>query len=129
MGGVGSNKSLCGTQPAIHLFALIGSSNGTTGTECLLATALSKHMSLKINFDNVDLFVLSGMENIMYFKAYEARFQNVVGILLLWRLGGSSGCTQYVSASWVIVLDPQAIEKNDGGSFDLRIPKEETSVL
>lgn len=32
--------------------------------------ALSKHMSLKINFDNVDLFVLSGMENIMYFKAY-----------------------------------------------------------
>lgn len=64
------NKSLCGTKPAIHLFALIGSSDGTTGTESLLATALSKHMSLKINFDNVDLFVLSGMENIMYFKAY-----------------------------------------------------------
>lgn len=66
----GSNKSLCGIKPAIHLFALIGSSDGTTGTESLLATALSKHMSLKINFDNVDLFVLSGMENIMYFKAY-----------------------------------------------------------
>jgi hypothetical protein len=55
------NKSPCGTKPTIHLFALIGSSYGTTGTESLLATALSKHMSLKINFDNVDLFVLSGM--------------------------------------------------------------------
>lgn len=40
------------------------------GKPSLFATALSKHMSLKINFDNADLFVLSGMENIMYFKAY-----------------------------------------------------------
>lgn len=63
-------KSLRGSEPTIHLFALISSSTGTTGTESLFATALSKHMSLKINFDNVDLFVLSGMENIMYFKAY-----------------------------------------------------------
>lgn len=35
-------------------------------------------MSVKINFDNVDLFVLSGMESIMDFKVREARFENIV---------------------------------------------------
>lgn len=87
-------------------------------------------MSVKINFDNVDLFVLSGMESIMDFKVHEARFENIVCACVSVAMGWDLG--PHKAHGWFVGKQSsrhKLARTNDPSNFDKPIRKEGASVF